>query len=100
MRSRFHNVTGQDTNGIVEPVGEELSELHVSICDLEQEIVSRVAGLTPADQLLHPADGDGCVPESQERPELWIADARHLSSLEMDVPRGSELAKRLPGPGR
>ena len=34
--SQLHHVTGQDTDGIVEPLGEELPELFVSIPELDE----------------------------------------------------------------
>jgi hypothetical protein len=76
MRSQIHNVTGQDKDGVVEPLSEERSESYVSISDLDQEI----AGLTASGKFLHLTDGDGGAPGGQERLELCLADASNVSS--------------------
>ena len=75
-------ILGYDCAGIVESVGEELPEPYVTSTDLDQQITGLLADLTPAGQLLHLADGNGCVSEGQERLELWIADSIHVTSLE------------------
>jgi hypothetical protein len=52
----------------------------VSISDLDQEFVGRIAGPTLSCEFLHLANGNGRIPEGQERLELRIADSSHVSS--------------------
>ncbi len=65
-RSQIQNATCQDTDGIVEPSSEESLEPYVRISYLDQEIVGRIAGLTPAGEFLRLAEGDGCPSEREE----------------------------------
>jgi hypothetical protein len=52
--AQLHDVTGQGTHGIVEPVGEQRRELHVSSFEIDQKFIGPGVGFPSPSKLVDP----------------------------------------------